>query len=1250
MADIDNLNIKITSSVESAKKSIESLAKSAEKAGDSFDKSAKRAGIMTSNISKALHGGGESISDWCNRLNSTEGAMKKVEQAGQRMAQSVTASNAKAKQSMDAYKDAIKDLGKNKVLPTSMVGVNQELKKAETKLQSLKDKFEILDVSPKHKGNAAWYKTRAEIEQTTNYIDALKSKYKELEEAENKRWEAVKAQHEAEENAKKAKAFDAENASPEEILAYMKTLDKKSNETAEILENNANRMSESMGKTSLAAQKELDELNASWNKTEQSINNTGNKLQTAGMSFEPTQLTSMTQYTKEYKKLIKDIETAENRLSNFLTTEERLKNSGVDPNSVRYKEVGDKIEQADRKLYKLYQDAQLFKDSGKDIELKSDFVGNIEKAAKSMLNFVRTSKLAKAATKSIKEVGKASIALAGAPTKAALTLAKSVATIGMSGGKSYTAIGKFIRRVINIFKSRLLRKAITQAFEYAKKGFQDLNQYSKNIGSPFSKNIQLMVSDLQYLGRSIAAAFEPIINVAAPILDFLVQKLVTVINYINQFFSALFGKETWTKATYGAEGYADATNKANKAQKDLNKSIREWDKLNVITDPNKNKGNGGSGSGGVSGSDPFTTEEVSSPIANLAQKFKETWETTADFTWLGADIALKVTEGLNAIPWDSIKKSAEKVGKGIATLINGFVEFPNMGTTIGTSLAEAINTAINGLSGFVNNIHGDSIGTFIADAVKSGIDNIEWDKYISGMGKLGEELAKFVNSLAEGNTLASLAKGFANLIKGGIEGAYQFITGINWTNLGKKIEEAIQTFFDTMNEVDPKTGLTAIQKAAKTFSDAFMGIFTSLNEALDDDKTWDDLGKAIVDAIEAIDWEGLFKAATKLVTNIAKGFATVFKKLSESKVIKDAIGDLAVIIIGLIAAELVAKSVFSAFTGFATQLATALAGAVGVSSLGTSVGAAILTAIGGYFAGKKLAEWLDQNSSSWREFWTATGDFIVNVEAKVDEVKSESNVLNWWNSLNQWWSSGKNKRDTGKQVGVLVATVQLGTKASDLWESFKKDWGKKSLNFSVKRATSAVTLWNKFKKDWGNAGSNLLTFGVKLNTDVYNLWKNFKKDWKKASTNFTIDATVNVVKFVNATKNVADSVWNALFKAQGGMCQGGSWHPIQAYEGGGFPNQGQLFLAREAGPELVGNLGSGGTAVMNNDQIVSSVANGVTTGVVRALSGQNQLLRQQNQLLAGILDKSGISYKDIGKATKQYNSEYKSMNGVSAFI
>ena len=55
---------------------------------------------------------------------------------------------------------------------------------------------------------------------------------------------------------------------------------------------------------------------------------------------------------------------------------------------------------------------------------------------------------------------------------------------------------------------------------------------------------------------------------------------------------------------------------------------------------------------------------------------------------------------------------------------------------------------------------------------------------------------------------------------------------------------------------------------------------------------------------------------------------------------------------------------------------------------------------------------------------------------------------------------------------------------------------------------------------------------------------------------------------------------------------------------GGFPSMGQMFIAREAGPELVGTIGSR-SAVVNNDQIVESVSAGVYRAVRDAMAGQN---------------------------------------------
>lgn len=85
---------------------------------------------------------------------------------------------------------------------------------------------------------------------------------------------------------------------------------------------------------------------------------------------------------------------------------------------------------------------------------------------------------------------------------------------------------------------------------------------------------------------------------------------------------------------------------------------------------------------------------------------------------------------------------------------------------------------------------------------------------------------------------------------------------------------------------------------------------------------------------------------------------------------------------------------------------------------------------------------------------------------------------------------------------------------------------------------------------------------------------------------------------------------------------------------GGFVNSGELFVARERGPEMVGTIG-GNTAVANNDQIVS----GIASGVASANSEQNALLRQQNEYLRKLLDKQLVVQPSVAFARVSQMSE-----------
>ncbi len=93
---------------------------------------------------------------------------------------------------------------------------------------------------------------------------------------------------------------------------------------------------------------------------------------------------------------------------------------------------------------------------------------------------------------------------------------------------------------------------------------------------------------------------------------------------------------------------------------------------------------------------------------------------------------------------------------------------------------------------------------------------------------------------------------------------------------------------------------------------------------------------------------------------------------------------------------------------------------------------------------------------------------------------------------------------------------------------------------------------------------------------------------------------------------------------------GGSYVGAPRYAEGGFPDEGQLFVAREAGAELVGNIGSR-TAVVNNQQIVSAVSQGVAravAGVVGGSGGYTELVvnLDGDVVYRTVIDKNNNTY------------------------
>lgn len=95
---------------------------------------------------------------------------------------------------------------------------------------------------------------------------------------------------------------------------------------------------------------------------------------------------------------------------------------------------------------------------------------------------------------------------------------------------------------------------------------------------------------------------------------------------------------------------------------------------------------------------------------------------------------------------------------------------------------------------------------------------------------------------------------------------------------------------------------------------------------------------------------------------------------------------------------------------------------------------------------------------------------------------------------------------------------------------------------------------------------------------------------------------------------------------------------IDWYANGGFPSAGELFMARESGPEMVGTMG-GRSAVANNDQIVEGIERGVTNALVNVLLASRSNSNEESG--ASIEIPVYIGSEEIARATYKGNLSLK---------
>jgi hypothetical protein len=348
-----------------------------------------------------------------------------------------------------------------------------------------------------------------------------------------------------------------------------------------------------------------------------------------------------------------------------------------------------------------------------------------------------------------------------------------------------------------------------------------------------------------------------------------------------------------------------------------------------------------------------------------------------------------------------------------------------------------------------------------------------------------------------------------------------------------------------------------------------MDFVSSLIENID----WASVGKAIVDFIVGIDWKGLFKSGDRLGKAILEAFGEVVGgAISEAwskvdKYIEDNGGAGAVIL-----------KILKFLAEFAMDLIT-----------GKWVWDNIVKPI---FKGLK-----DGASSDNADGKTAGSNIIESVRKGIESK---------WDSVKEWGKKLPEKVKEGiKTAGDVV--VEVKAEVASKWESLKKTWNTLMDHFNDKKTEVKMNLpsWKKDLKDkWKSLKAKFKGKDVKIKIKLPSWARDLKSSWESLMNKFKdkeVKVKINSQEYYKkstsngGTRGGQYSGWGV---ATGGVYSHGKWSPIQKYASGGFPSGGQMFVAREAGAELVGTL-RGHTAVMNNDQIVASVSD----GVARAISG-----------------------------------------------
>ena len=385
---------------------------------------------------------------------------------------------------------------------------------------------------------------------------------------------------------------------------------------------------------------------------------------------------------------------------------------------------------------------------------------------------------------------------------------------------------------------RRLRNAI-------KEGINTFAEYDDETKA----SINGLKTSLQQLKVSWGAAFAPIINAVAPLLERLINLLITAANYIQMFFAVLRGGSSYKKVIASNEALAKSYGGAGGAAEDAKKSVMGFDELNKLDDTSS----GGGGAGG--GESPVDVQEtdIDARFADIINKIKENLALLelalggfllglgAILTFSGANIPLGL--GLMAagavLLAQSVKEDWSAVSPKIASAIAEIMVILGMGLfAIGAILAfSGANIPLG-------------IGMMIAGVTSVAAVALNWDNLPDTVQKTIRTLmiALGAGMLVIGAILAfsgaNIPLGIAMMVAGGLALGFG-LAHVDWDAVSDKIRGIKDKIVSYMDKL--KTKWQEMIDKANEMKDKITEKFTAIRDGIREkiDNIRDKIGEAI---------------------------------------------------------------------------------------------------------------------------------------------------------------------------------------------------------------------------------------------------------------------------------------------------------------------------------------------------------------------------------------------------------------------